>query len=443
MGDRMSNGDRDERVTANAEPYIAWGDSEASKVDRLRRRAHVAADDRLARFSCRDGHLVSLLRDGPETYDAMLGAFADATLAINLMSYAFAEGHSANRIAEGLIAARRRGVTVRVLYDWVGSSDCPSTYFKTLRGEGILTRPVRPPHHGLWRGFSAVNRRNHRKLATIDGRVGFVGGVNITQSYRRHSRVLRRRAAPAEPRFADDAWRDTHVEMQGPVVADLDTIFFEDWRECGDDPDLPTIDSVTGPWNAPSPVDIEMRGNASVRVTTTSSPEDLFNEPFALYAHALRHARRTVQITHSYFAPPRWLLREVCRAAARGVDVQLIVPGRSDNPLAFHASRTNYGQLLRSDVRVFEMQECFLHAKTMVVDGWWSIVGSANLDMRSWLHNDETCVVIYDEDFGGRMQRQFAADLAASQELSRRRWRRRGVRERLKEHATRPIYRWL
>jgi len=180
-----------------------------------------------------------------------------------------------------------------------------------------------------------------------------------------------------------------------------------------------------------------------VRVTSTSAPEDLFNEPFALYAHALRHARRSVLLTHSYFAPPRWLLADVCHAARRGVDVRLIVPARSDNPLAFHASRTNYGRLLRAGVRVFEMQECFLHAKTMVVDGWWSIVGSANLDMRSWLHNDETCVVIYDEDFAAQMQRQFAQDLAASQELSRRRWRKRGMGERLKEHATRPIYRWL
>jgi cardiolipin synthase len=370
-------------------------------------------------------------------------AFEEATTAINLMSYAFAESDSANRIAEGIVAARRRGVNVRVLYDWVGSSDCPSTYFKTLREEGIFTRPVRPPHLGLWRGFAAVNRRNHRKLATIDGRIGFVGGVNITQSYGRHSRVLRRRTAFSEPRFADDAWRDTHVEIRGPAVTDLDTIFFEDWRDCGPDDELPTTDGTSGPWHAPSSVDVEMPGDARVRVTSTSAPEDLFNEPFALYAHALHHARRSVQITHSYFAPPRWLLRDVCRAAQRGVDVRLIVPGRSDNPLAFYASRTNYAQMLRAGVRVYEMQECFLHAKTMVVDGWWSIVGSANLDMRSWLHNDETCVVIYDEAFAARMQQQFALDLAASQELSRRRWRKRGTRERLKEQATRPIYRWL
>jgi cardiolipin synthase len=439
----MSNQTGDQRVTANAEPYLAWGDADVSRVDRLRRRAHAALDDRLARFPCRDGHLVSLLRDGPETYEAMLAAFDQASVAINLMSYAFAEGQSANRIAEGLIAARRRGVTVRVLYDWIGSSECPSTYFKTLRDNGIFTRPVRPPLHGLRRGIAAVNRRNHRKLATIDGRVGFVGGVNITQTYRRHSRVLRRRTDFSEPRYADDAWRDTHVEIDGPAVADLDTIFFEDWCECRDDAALPTGDATRGPWNAPSPVDVEMPGNACVRVTTTSAVEDLFNEPFALYAHALRHARRSVEITHSYFAPPRWLLADVCRTAKRGVDVRLIVPGRSDNPLAFHASRTNYGRLLRAGVRVFEMQECYLHAKTMVVDGWWSIVGSANLDMRSWLHNDETCVVLYDEDFAARMQRQFALDLAASQELSRRRWRKRGLRERLKEHATRPIYRWL
>src|SRR4030095_10070751 len=216
---------------------------------------------------------------------------------------------------------------------------------------------------------------------------------------------------------------------------------FEDWRDCSPEHALPVL--ASRPWVAPTSWGVAQRGAARVRVTSTTWPDDRRNEPFALYAQALRRATRSLQITHSYFAPRRWLLREVCSAARRGVDVRMVVPGRSDNLLAFHASRTNYGQLLRAGVRLFEMQECFLHAKTMVVDGWWSIVGSANLDMRSWLHNDETCGVVYDEAFATEMDRQFERDLAASQELSRRRWRRRGIKERLKERATRPIYHWL
>src|SRR5262245_28294300 len=442
MDDRLqAHAESDPLLTADAEPHLSLAGRTASKLDRMRRRHHRAADDRVARFPSRGGHLLTLLRDGPDTYDSMIAAFDGASDCINLMSYAIAGGETADRIAEGLIRARARGVTVRVLYDWVGSTDCPSTYFKTLRDEGIFTRPVRPAHDSLLRGLSALNRRNHRKLATIDGGIGFVGGVNITQSYRRRSRVWHRRMRSDEPRFADDAWRDTHLELRGPAVRDLDTIFFEDWRDCGAEDGLAVLASPR--WVAPTSPTIARHGDARVRVTSTTLPDDRRNEPFTLYAHALRRATHSLELTHSYFAPPRWMLREVCAAARRGVDVRIVVPGRSDNPLAFHASRTNYGQLLRAGVRLFEMRECFLHSKTMVVDGWWSIVGSANLDMRSWLHNDETCVVVYDETFAAEMHRQFELDLAASQELSRRRWQRRGIKERLKERATRPIYHLL
>jgi len=403
-----------------------------------RRDEHFAADARLTRLPARLAQRVSLLRDGPETYAAMLRAFDRAANRINVLSYALQTGEVGERVADGLIRAAARGVEVRVLYDRIGGIDCATGTFEALRKHGIAALAVCPPGttlRKLLRGAAVTNRRNRRKIATVDGRVGFIGGVNITQSYWRNSRVLRRRRRRHETP-ADDLWRDTHLELHGPAVADLDGVFAADWTHVG---------GRDGAWcpRAPTPGPVQGAGGTIVRIVTTSHRRSRFNEPFALYAEALRRARETICLTQSCFAPPMWLLREVCDAARRGVDVQLIVPERSDNRIALYASRSNYARLLDAGVHLYEMTGSFLHTRTMVVDGWWSIVGSANLDMRSWLHNDETCAVVYDDGFGERMEALFENDLAACRVLSKRRWQRRGFGEHIKEHATRPLYRWL
>ena len=408
-----------------------------------RRGEHLAFDEAISRFPSRSGHRLRALFDGPHTYDAMCAAFDRAHTSIHVVSYALTHGVVGERFADSLMRASARGVTVRLLYDSIGSFECAGAFLRTLTRGGVLARAVRPLHHGLVRGWSGLNRRNHRKLAIVDHDIGFVGGVNVTEQYRRLSNVLVRGAQGPRDRFANDAWRDTHLELHGPATADLDTVFLEDWREAAADDggraqrraDAPRDGSIFDGQSMTS-------DDALVRVASSIGALRK-NQTFELYATALARARESIDITHAYFAPPPWLLDAICAAARRGVDVRIIVPGRSDSALAFHASRSNYDRLLRAGVRLYEMTESFLHAKTMAVDGWWTIVGSANLDMRSWLHNDETCVVVYDETFAAAMRDQFDRDLGGCRQLSRRRWQRRPLRDRLFERATRPIYRWL
>jgi cardiolipin synthase len=404
-----------------------------------RRGEHLASDDAISRFPSRAGHRLRILFDGPHTYDAMCTAFDRAQSCIHVVSYALTHGAVGERFADSLMRASARGVTVRLLYDSIGSFECSSGFLRVLTRNGVLARAVRPLHHGLLRGWSALNRRNHRKLAIVDREISFVGGVNVTECYRHLSRVLVRGAHRRPDRFANDAWRDTHLELHGPATADLDTVFLEDWRESARDDRHPGRRSgARRSRPAPDPASITS-DDALVRVASSIGAVRK-NQTFDLYASALARARSWIDITHAYFAPPPWLLDAVCAAARRGVDVRIIVPGRSDSALAFHAARSNYDRLLRAGVRLYEMTESFLHAKTMVVDGWWSIVGSANLDTRSWLHNDETCVVVYDESFATAMHEQFERDLGGCQQLSRRRWQRRPLRDRVFERATRPMY---
>jgi cardiolipin synthase len=257
--------------------------------------------------------------------------------------------------------------------------------------------PVNPLHA---REDWQLNHRDHRKLLVVDGRTAFVGGVNISSVYSSGS-ILRRPGR--QPARSGAQWRDTHVQIDGPVVAEFQRLFLQAWeRQRG-----PLL-VVRTPFPALQPA-----GSEIVRAIG-SSPEDPFSLIYVTLLAAIGNAQQQVWLTQAYFVPDPQLLAALKAAVRRGVDVRIILPSATDSALVFHAGRSYYTELLRAGVTILERRDTLLHAKTAVVDGVWSTVGSTNLDWRSFLHNDEVNAVILGRGFAAQMEAMFAADEAAS-----------------------------
>jgi cardiolipin synthase len=370
------------------------------------------------------GNQIDLLQDGPATYAAMFEAIANARDHVNLESYIVeAEGPGAE-FALRLIARARAGVRVNVLYDSFGSIGTPASYFEHLRANGVNVceyNPLRRLGTVLGR---ALHLRDHRKLMVVDGRVGFIGGVNISPAYAAGSSPLFASGGAGER--AAPGWRDTHVRVEGPIVAQLQRLFMQHWCRHSS---------------------IALRGThyfpplgpaGHQRVALAACDAGRRRNPFyrALLA-ALDAAQHRILLTTAYLVPTRRFLRTLLRAARRGVEVRLLLPGTSDFWLPLQAGRSHYGRLLRGGVHVHELQDALLHAKTCVVDGVWTTVGSSNLDWRSFLHNAEANLVVLDAALAQEMEQVFAADLARSREIMRAEWSRRGWRSRLAETVAR------
>jgi cardiolipin synthase len=270
------------------------------------------------------------------------------------------------------------------------------------------------------------NNRDHRKLLVIDGRIAFTGGINISSAYESASNT---RPGPEEG--IDQAWRDTHIMIEGPVAAQFQSLFFSSWTAAGG-----TIDAATAEY-FPS---IGAVGRELVAAVATDQKKPAI---YATYLSAIQRSTQKVWLTNAYFAPNRKLRSAMIKAAKRGVDVRLIVPGFTDSSLILYASRSNYGELLKGGVRIYEQRYALLHAKTAVVDGALSTVGSSNLDMRSFLHNNEVNAVVIGTAFGSRMEQVFQKDLASSTELHPDSWRRRSFLEKLKEVGSSWFSYWL
>jgi cardiolipin synthase A/B len=304
-------------------------------------------------------------------------------------------------------------VRVNLLYDGVGSLGTPVEYFERLRQAGVQVceyAPVNPLR--ATRGWQ-LNNRDHRKILVVDGATGFTGGINISSVYLSGS-FARRRKPPVQ-----DGWRDTHVEVRGPAVHDLQQLFVQTWEDqCGgmDQADyFPTIRPA---------------GDKVVRVIA-GQPGD--NEVYAALLSAIERAQRSVYLTVGYFVPDPRTLEALERAALRGVDVRLALPGVSDFWAPLHAGRSHYSRLLASGVRIYERRDALLHAKTAVIDGVWSTVGSTNVDWRSFALNAEANVEVLDAAFAARMQELFWTDLQHSVEITATAWESRSAGQRLKE----------
>ncbi|MDD2881038.1 MAG: cardiolipin synthase [Rhodoferax sp.] len=364
------------------------------------------------------GNHVTLLQDGAATYAAMFAAIAQAKDHINLESYIIEDDATGHKFATELLAAQARGVQVNLIYDSVGGFNTPKAFFEQLTQAGIAVLEFNPINPLQAKGAWLINNRDHRKLLIVDGRVVFLGGINISNVYSSGSVIKR----PGKKDTNTVAWRDTDLQITGPVVAEFQKMFLETWRKqhgpaLADKTYFPTL---------------KPQGKDIVRAIA-STPDDPYSQIYLTLISAIGNAEKHVRLTNAYFVPDPQLLTALNNAAARGVEVKLILPSHSDSELVFHAGRAHYQELLQGGVQIYERQGELLHSKTAIVDGVWSTVGSTNLDWRSFLDNDEVNAVVLGPDFAAQMQAMFEKDLAASIHITPEAWAKRSLEFKLKE----------
>ena len=370
------------------------------------------------------GNKVTLLQDGPATYRAMFAAIRTAKDHINVESYIIDDDEVGRQFADLLLERQAKGVQVNLIYDSLGAFGTPKTFFDRLKEAGVQVLEFNPTVKKPW----TLNNRDHRKLLVVDGRTAFLGGINISNVYSSGSSV-RRGEGPAD---GTTGWRDTDVQVEGPVVAEFQKLFMQTWSK---QQGKPLAQKNYFPVLAP-------QGKDMVRAIG-STPDDPFSLIYLTLISAITNAEKQVYIINAYFVPDPQLLKALLDAAGRGVDVRLILPSQSDSHSAFYAGRSHYSKLLEGGVKIYERRGALLHAKTAIVDGVWSCVGSSNLDWRSALDNDEVNAVILGRDFAQQMQAAYAGDIAASDRIDLERWKGRPLLPRMKEWTARLWWRLL
>ncbi len=402
---------------------------EASPSDILRR--HLALEEAIYRDSPLVlGNRLVLLEDGPATYKAMFAAIHGARDHINLETYIFEEGEIGDRFARLLLEKQAAGVQVNIIYDSVGCIDTPKEFFDRLRNAGIQTlefNPINPVN--VKKPEWILNNRDHRKLLVVDGKTAFLGGINISESY---SSGPFSRSRKNKGKAPEAGWRDTHLQIDGPVVAEFQKYFLDTWaRQHGP--------SLASRQYFPK---LQAQGDAIVRAIGSESDSE--DHPIYLtLLSAVSHAERKIHLTNAYFVPDPQLRKALTDAAQRGVDVRIILPGKTDSWAVFQAGRAHYDELLRAGVVLYERRDAVLHSKTATIDGVWSTIGSTNLDWRSFLHNDELNAVILGADFARQMEAMFARDQAASSLIDYEQWKQRSLFLRVQEWLARRFEYWL
>jgi cardiolipin synthase len=356
-----------------------------------------------------EGNLVTILKNGNEIFPSMLAAIRAAKRTINLEFYIFWDGEIGRKFAETLVERARAGVAIKVILDSVGSAQMSQWLIDFLTRNGI---DIEWYHPLRWYTISRFNHRTHRKLLIVDGLVGFSGGVGIADEW----------IGDAD---AKNHWRDTVARVEGPVVTQMQSAFMDNWVKSRGELltglDYFPAQSPCGPHLAQVLKSSPTEGSSTVKL---------------LYIISIVSAVKSIYISNAYFLPDPDTRRALEGAVRRGVDVRVIVPGElSDVPIVRQASRWLYELLLRRGIRIFEYQPTMMHAKTMVVDGVWTTIGSSNFDERSFRLNDEVNVNVYDDILGAQMEAMFHADLARCEEVTLHKWFRRGLWDKLKEKA--------
>lgn len=373
------------------------------------------------------GNKVTPLIDGPATFAAIDRELAQAKHSIHLETYIYADDELGNKFTDKLIRKRREGVEVRVIYDAVGSFSTPAEFFDRMRAAGIEVaefRPLNPIKTLPWRHHN----RDHRKILIVDGAVAFTGGMNITGAYAAGSA-----SRPGPEAGMTEGWRDTQVEIDGPAALQFQAHFLETWARLGQKLDNKNI------YFPP----VKQAGDAIVAAVVSNGVRAKDEAIYRTYLAAITHASARIWLTQAYFAPPKDMLDALQAAARRGVDVRVIVPGFSDAGPVFYASRAGYRDLLKSGVRLFEKSDAFLHAKTALVDNAVSIIGSANLDYRSFLHNNEVTAVMIGSDPADYMEKSFLTDVRDTKEITLDEWKKRPATQRFKEWFSSWFKYWL
>lgn len=360
------------------------------------------------------GNRVELFGQGGEFFPALLRALQNATRHIHLEFYIIRDDCIGCAFAETLLAAAARGVEVSLLYDYIGCFDSPAAYFKRLERGGVRCLPFNPL--SLRRGIAWFDKRDHRKMAVIDGTTAFVGGVNVGDEYAGYGESL-------------EHWRDVGVRIDGPAVGELQKLFRQSWEEEGG--------RVPADWHEPVPLPAEA-GDAEVMIVN-GGPHHTRSFIRSAFRMAIAGASESIKIENPYFIPGPRVVRSLLRAVSRGVRVQLVLPAKSDVPLVRLVSRSYYASLLREGIEIYELEGTVLHAKVMLIDDNWAVVGSANLDQRSFHRNYEVNVIVDSADFGSQVAEIINKDLARSRRIELAEHERRGWLVRTGERLCSPI----
>jgi cardiolipin synthase len=371
------------------------------------------------------GNKVTLLADGQTTYAIMFKASRDAKDHINLEIFTFEDDEVGRKFADLLLQKQAEGIQVHLIFDSVGSYSTPSSFFQRLRDGGIQVvefNPVNPMKaHGHW----LLEHPDHRKILIIDGKVAIAGGINISSVYSSSLSGKREVGAPLP-------LRDTDVKIEGPAVAEFQNLFLDTWQK-QNGPKLSDRNYFP---------DLKAAGNALVQVVGSTQGQDNRNT-FIVYVSAITFAEHSIHLTNAYFIPDDQILDAFSDAARRGVDVKIILPSTSDSSLAQDAMRYNYSELLRAGVKIYEYRNAWLHAKTAVIDGVWSTVGSTNLDYWSLARIDEVNAVILSQEFAMEMEKMFARDLEKSDQIQWEKWKERPWLPRIEEWFAHIFSHWM
>jgi cardiolipin synthase A/B len=368
-----------------------------------RQAAYIAA---LVGADVTRGNDYDVLTNGDAIFPAMLDAIRGARRRISFETYIYESGSVASQFTAALEDAARRGVRVNIVVDSVGGSGMQEADIARLETAGCRLAQFNSP---TWYSLEEVNYRTHRKILVVDGEVGFSGGVGVADHW----------LGDAQDK---EHWRDTQVRMRGPVVRLLEAGFYENFIETAGEV-TPELDDVPPERHA---------GGASIVVR--SSPTGGSNDLKRLYLLAIASARRTIDVTSPYFVTDEsseWALRD---AVARGVKIRILVEGDITDAMPVkYASRQAYDRLIAAGIEIYEYQPTMMHTKTLVVDGIWSMFGSANFDNRSLELNDELNVAVSSADLAKRFLVDFEKDLRSAARLDLQQWRQRSRLEKSRE----------
>ena len=369
------------------------------------------------------GNRVETLLNGDAIFPAMLAAIRGARRSITFETFVYWQGEIAEQFTEALAERARAGVPTHVVIDWLGSLKIDRAYVARMKEAGVQISlfhqlPWYDPTR--WRALAKVEKRTHRKILVVDGKIGFTGGVGIADLW------LGNAESP-------EHWRDTHFRVTGPVVAQLQSAFVENWLEMGGQ-------LLLGDAYFPPLADV---GSLSAQAFK-GSPEAATQDIELMYRLAIASARERIQISNAYFVPDPGTIKALAQAAQRGVKVQIIIPGKhNDSAMVKATSPSLWGDLLKAGVEIYRFEPTMFHCKVFVVDGAFSSVGSTNFDNRSFQLNDEVNLNVFDRGFAAQQERIFADDLARSERVTYEEWKNRPWLEKARNWIVRPFRREL
>lgn len=359
------------------------------------------------------GNRVETLLNGNQIFPAMLNAIRSAEKTITFETYIYWSGNIGRTFVDTLSEKARQGVKIHVLLDWVGSQKMEESSIQKMRDAGVEVEKYHPLKWYTWR---RLNNRTHRKILVVDGKVGFTGGVGIADEWNGDAQ-------------GPNNWRDTHYRIEGPVVAQLQAAFIDNWTK------------LTGKVLHSGEYFPELKEDGPYFAQVfKSSREGGAESMHLMYLLSIASAKKSIHLSMAYFVPDELAREAMVAALKRGVKIQIILPGRYiDKTLVRSASRGTWGSLLAAGAEIFEFQPTMFHCKVLVVDGLWVSIGSTNFDNRSFKLNDEANLNVYDPQFAERQIADFQADMARARQITLQEWKNRSWKEKAREYVLESI----